>query len=77
MHQGKEQPFRLKMRPSEACCAQCPPDRVCAWACVQGAGYPDIVVGAMLEQGESWVLRDVVDPALEAINQALWESFNG
>ncbi len=25
-------------------CALCPPDRVCAWACCQGAGAVDVII---------------------------------
>ncbi len=77
MQRRNEQPFRLKTCSSATRCAQCPPDRVCAWACVQGAGYTDILIGAVLEQSDSWALQDAVDPGLEPTNQALWESFNG
>ncbi len=67
---------RLLTRASEERCKHCPPDRVCAWDCVQGAGITDIVIGAMLEQSDSWALRQA--PADQgAVEQALWELFNG
>lgn len=70
-------PYRLKTCASEARCANCPPERVCAWGCIQGAGHEDIVIGAVLEQSQSWALERADDPGLEATNRALWETFNG
>jgi len=67
----------LKARARESCCAHCPPERVCAWSCVQGTSAADIVLGALLEQSDSWALRLPPEAGLEADRQALWESFNG
>lgn len=67
-----EQSARLLTRANECRCQNCPPDRVCAWACVQGAGTEDILIGAVLEQSRSWALQ-----ASESTEQqVLWEMFN-
>jgi hypothetical protein len=71
MRSKNEQPTRLLTRANEARCQNCPPDRVCAWACVQGAGIEDILIGAVLEQSQSWALQNS-EPAIPA----LWEAFN-
>jgi hypothetical protein len=75
MMQPIEHPPRLLCRASESRCASCPPDRVCAWACIQGTGVEDIVIGAMLEQSQNWPLRSS-DPECTAAQQALWETYN-
>lgn len=67
----KTPPARLLTRASESRCKHCPPDRVCAWDCVQGAGYEDIVIGAVLEQSKSWALEQP-DP----VCRALWDTYN-
>lgn len=66
---------RLLTRASESRCRNCPPDRVCAWDCVQGAGQEDIVIGAVLEQSGGWAWQPV-EPGEEPARRALWESFN-
>ncbi|NLF76003.1 MAG: hypothetical protein GX573_09915 [Chloroflexi bacterium] len=75
MKQPTERPTRLLCRASETRCASCPPDRVCAWACVQGTSVEDIIIGAMLEQGLDWALR-TSDAECATAHQALWETFN-
>lgn len=65
----------LLTRATESRCACCPPERVCAWACVQGTGIADIVVGAVLEQSQSWALESG-DPDQDAVRRALLETFN-
>ncbi len=40
---------RIRTTPCAAKCADCPPDRVCAWACQQGASMDDIVIGFILD----------------------------
>jgi len=70
-----EQPVRLLSRASASRCAHCPPERVCAWACVQGAGVEDILIGAVLEQSQSWALKRT-EPGWEETNRALWDAFN-
>lgn len=67
---------RLLQRASPTRCAHCPPDRVCAWACIQGAGYQDILIGAVLERSRSWALERA-EPGQDAVQQALWEMYNG
>jgi hypothetical protein len=42
---------------------------------VQGTSIPDIVVGAVLEQSQSWALENA-DAGSEAAHQALWDMFN-
>ncbi|GAB4471617.1 MAG: hypothetical protein Kow00124_08830 [Anaerolineae bacterium] len=68
---------RIKTVQDASACAHCPPDRVCAWACVQGTGISDIITGAaLLFDGR---LNDPIppaDPGAEAAELALWESFN-
>lgn len=68
-------PIRLLTRANENRCQHCPPERICAWACVQGAGFEDIVIGAMLERGDSWALR-YAQPDAHAAQQAMWELYN-
>ena len=70
-----EPPIRLLTHASGCRCENCPPDRVCAWACVQGTNVVDILIGAVLEQSQDWALQPV-KAGLEAPQQALWESFN-
>ncbi|MEP0762121.1 MAG: hypothetical protein HRF48_05215 [Chloroflexota bacterium] len=68
-------PPRLLERASDCRCAHCPPERVCAWSCVQGLSPFDIVIGAALEQSDSWALQTPA-PGQEAVHQALWETYN-
>lgn len=67
--------IRLLTRANESRCQNCPPDRVCAWACVQGTSQRDILVGAVLEQSRSWALES---PGTESdtAEQGLWKAFN-
>lgn len=60
-------------------CAQCPPDKVCAWACEQGWGMHEIAIERQLiAQG---VIPAYVDPQ-EAVRQvedtddAMWDIYN-
>lgn len=63
----------LLARASECRCRNCPPDRVCAWGCVQGASIADIVIGAALFlQGAA----AIPDPGIEPARQALWACYN-
>jgi hypothetical protein len=73
MTSKNEQPIHLLVRATESRCQNCPPDRVCAWACVQGAGVEDIMIGAVLEQSQSWALNS---SEAETVGQNLWEVFN-
>jgi len=73
--QAKPQRVRLLDRASESRCNRCPPERMCAWACVQGTSVPDRLIGAVLEQNPNWALEPVtIVPSDEA--QALWDLFN-
>ncbi len=73
--QAKLPPVRLLTCATESRCRRCPPERVCAWACVQGTSMPDRVIGAVLEQSPNWALKPVaIESSDEA--QALWDLFN-
>ena len=70
---------RLRMCASVYSCRNCPPERVCAWACVQGAGLEDIVIGAVMEQVLCWSPPEAeaeIEPEIESTDPALWDSFN-
>lgn len=75
--QQQTPPFHLKARATETMCATCPPDRVCAWGCVQGMNHADIVIGAALEQSSGWARTHHDDPGTLATQHALWELYNG
>jgi len=68
----------LRIRTTASCyqCDACPPDRVCAWACLQGASPEDIVIAAslVLDGVPGWY-TPVVEGA-EPTHDALWGSFN-
>lgn len=70
------QPDRT-LRDRAARCALCPPDRVCAWCCEQGAGVEEILVGAVLATSTGWALEPGRTSADEAVSRALWETYNG
>lgn len=76
MSQRREPVTKLRLTASRYTCADCPPERVCAWGCLQGAGVAEIVIGAAL------ALDGLPDPGLppspgeEHTRRALWESFN-
>ncbi len=67
-------PLRLRTRAGEHRCKSCPPQHVCAWDCIQGAGVMDILYGAVL------ALEGVPSGAGEAggepTHAALWECYN-
>jgi hypothetical protein len=67
--------IHLKDRQSKCRCENYPPDRVCAWACVQGTNTEDILIGAMLEQNYTWAYQ-IEEPELESAHEALWDTFN-
>jgi hypothetical protein len=72
----KPQPsVRLLTHVRESRCQNCPPERVCAWACAQGTSYPDMLTGAVLEQSRSWALESPGTGA-DAPDPALWDAFN-
>lgn len=70
-----EPSMRIRTRASECQCAQCPPERVCAWACAQGAGVEELVAGAALML-EGRLSPYLAEPGAEAVRDALWESYN-
>ncbi len=74
-----EKTSHLLTQMNENRCEHCPPDRVCAWNCIQGAGIEDILIGAVLEQSQSWALDADMsnrEPGQEATRRALWDIFN-
>ncbi len=66
-----------RIRDRAARCEQCPPDRVCAWCCEQGAGVEDILIGAVLARSSGWALKPECASATGAVSRALWETYNG
>lgn len=55
---------------SEDRCKNCPPDRVCAWACAQGMGVLEILLGeALADQARCALTRS------DLSNQALQECY--
>jgi hypothetical protein len=67
--------LRIKTHQSPRRCATCPPDRVCAWACIQGANVEDLIAGLVL-QSEGKLTPPFPDPGAQAAEDALWASFN-
>jgi hypothetical protein len=67
--------IRILTAASQFRCDRCPPERVCAWGCLQGAGIEEIVIGAALvlenAPGPAWT-----DQGLLPSQEALWDSFN-
>jgi hypothetical protein len=57
---------------SEDRCRNCPPDRVCAWACCQGMGVIDNWISIMRANELAWP----IDPGVAFERQALWECYN-
>jgi hypothetical protein len=57
-------------------CDDCPPERVCAWACHQGWGTYDIIIEmSLIDQG---VLTPRPHPQadIDTVRLALWEDYN-
>ncbi len=68
-------PLRLRMTASRYQCDCCPPQRVCAWDCVQGAAVPDILYSAVLAlEGTSSSMGRT--QGNEPTHAALWECYN-
>lgn len=64
----------IRTMASQHCCDDCPPERVCAWGCVQGAGIEEAIIGAALAlEGAPGV---PFSPGSEPTRAALWDSFN-
>ena len=59
----------------EADCANCPPDRVCAWACEQGMGVLEVLMGEALAE-EARKAPWPVEPEVAPISQAILELYN-
>ena len=54
-------------------CDNCPPKRVCAWACEQGQGVLEIMMGEALAEQARLALPIAVD--LDPAQQALYEAY--
>jgi hypothetical protein len=69
---------RLLTRASAGRCRDCPPERVCAWSCVQGANMADIITGAALFVEGAATVTDagVALTRDDLIRQALWDCYN-
>jgi hypothetical protein len=70
----KPQSTRIRTVQSAWQCDCCPPERVCAWACLQGAGIEDIIIGAALAL-EGTGGTGMPRPA-DGAAPALWEVYN-
>jgi hypothetical protein len=69
--------FSSRSSASSHQCDECPPERICAWACVQGAGLEEIVVGAMLAlEGRTSPALLLCEPDTQPITEAIWDSYN-
>ncbi len=67
----------LKTRASSAQCASCPPDRVCAWACVQGANMEEVAAGAyLMAVGRLNPALPPVAPEIQTVEDEVFEGFN-
>lgn len=64
--------WRIQATASRSQCDGCPPERVCAWACVQGRGVEEIVIGAALAR------EDTLDRVAAGRSgcDALWDRYN-
>ena len=68
---------RLNTRASAYRCQDCPPDRVCAWACTQGANLEEIVAGAVLmEEGKLAPAASRVEPEIKAVSDEICVSYD-
>ena len=55
-------------------CANCPPERVCAWDCEQGQGVLEILMGeALAEEAKLYWRAETKE--IEPANQALYEIY--
>lgn len=58
-------------------CQDCPPDRVCAWGCIQGAGVEEIIITASLAlEDDRWSLK-MPQPPEQSQDNAEPDSFMG
>lgn len=65
--------YDLLSRVSAFQCRACPPSRVCAWDCAQGANVADIVVKASLATSRAAATDE---PGQSAARQGLWNRYN-
>ncbi len=65
--------YELHSRASAYQCRTCPPGRVCAQNCIQGASVADIIVGASLALGSS---THAAEMEQAGTRQALWNLYN-
>lgn len=73
MSDPKQPQIRIRTTASSWQCDACPPDRVCAWACVQGFSPEDVIIGASLAlDGVPYASPPLDDDSAHA----LWSSFN-
>jgi len=67
----------LKTRASAAQCADCPPDRVCAWSCVQGANREEIAGGAyLMSEGKLNPVAPRLAPDAQAVADDIFAGYN-
>ncbi len=66
---------RIKYTQSPRRCATCPPDRVCAWSCIQGASVEDLIVGLVL-QSQGKLTPPYPEPGVLESHSAIAEAFN-
>ena len=67
---------RVLTRASAIRCQSCPPERVCAWACVQGAGMEEIVVGAALAERLAALQPEPRPEDIGFASAGIWECYN-
>ena len=68
--------FRLQTRARACRCRDCPPDRVCAWDCVQGMNTADIVIGATLALERQVITSEPEEEEDEFVFEGLWRTYN-
>jgi hypothetical protein len=67
----------LKTRASAAQCANCPPARVCAWSCVQGANMEEVAAGAyLMAEGRLNPVAPRPSPEVQAVADELFENYD-
>lgn len=57
----------------QAHCDDCPPERVCAWACEQGQGVLEILMGEALADDARRPIQ--TEPDVAVIERALYEIY--
>lgn len=56
-------------------CADCPPERVCAWDCEQGRGVLEIMMGEALAEQARRAARTPIGLDAEPIERVLYEIY--